>query len=428
LNFTFADSQLIINKLKSTKRWLIVKPPNEELDMAKTKDITVFIGRFSPFHNGHAEVLKRALETSHLVLVLVGSSGQARTTKNPFTFEERKQMIQNWFRSVRSSMQWHGELIVEPLYDHPYNDQAWIREVQDSVAKLKSSRARMDNAIVYLTGCDRDHTTWYLNSFGDLFVLDLVQKHPVEMELNATKIREILFDESRRIGALKAMVPKTTLEFLSDFQETQAYPNLIKEYEYNENYKKHYSNKELLALIQAARAAGLCDRATLDDLEIAANRIAPYPVSIQTVDNVVIQSGHVLVCVRDNFPGYGLWCLPGGHLDIDKRERLRDAAIRELQEETRIELSRAQLVGSIKDKQEFDHPDRSLKGRVITMAYLLKLDDSKPLPRVKPQKGEVKKVMWVPIAEALSLKNMDKWFDDHYNILQTMYGRLPTSG
>src|SRR5271170_4112002 len=108
----------------------------------KKKPVTVFIGRFSPFHNGHAEVLKRALETSNVVLVLVGSSGTARTTKNPFTFEERASMIKAYEAQTRpgkgtdynptNEVGNYGVLIVEPLYDNPYNDQAWIRGVQDA--------------------------------------------------------------------------------------------------------------------------------------------------------------------------------------------------------------------------------------------------------------------------------------------------------
>jgi bifunctional NMN adenylyltransferase/nudix hydrolase len=75
------------------KRRSLSQPPNEELDMAKQKDVSVYIGRFNPFHRGHAYVLEEALKTSKLVIVLVGSAGQARTPKNPFTFTERKEMI-----------------------------------------------------------------------------------------------------------------------------------------------------------------------------------------------------------------------------------------------------------------------------------------------------------------------------------------------
>ena len=56
----------------------------------KKYDYLVFIGRFQPFHNGHKRVIDHALELSKKVIVLVGSVDQPRCTRNPFTFQERK--------------------------------------------------------------------------------------------------------------------------------------------------------------------------------------------------------------------------------------------------------------------------------------------------------------------------------------------------
>ena len=56
-------------------------------------DALVFIGRFQPFHKGHESVVKEALKQAKEVIVVVGSSFEARTLRNPFTFEERKSMI-----------------------------------------------------------------------------------------------------------------------------------------------------------------------------------------------------------------------------------------------------------------------------------------------------------------------------------------------
>lgn len=362
----------------------------------KLKDLAVFIGRFSPFHKGHAEVLTRALDNYKAVVVLVGSAGQARTTKNPFTFEERRKMIY-WFveDAYGEDSPQEANLRILPIYDYPYNDQAWIRGVQDAVDQAKNSLVDVIgmNPDVYITGANRDRTTWYLSAFGDAFIPDPVSKTSTGLDLSATQVRDVLFNSHARGYSLVDKVPSSTLDFLVDFTKTETYEDLVKEYKYLQDYKAIYEGLR-------------------------------YPVSIQTVDTCVIQSGHVLVVVRDNFPGRGLWCLPGGHLDVDRNERLVDAAIRELTEETKIELSPAQLYGSIKSKECFDHPDRSLKARVITMCYLLKLDDTKPLPKIKPQKGEARKVMWVPIAEAL--RSRDKWFDDHHAILETMYNRIGT--
>lgn len=54
-------------------------------------DVSLFIGRFQPFHKGHLFVLNHC--PTDLVRIGVGSSQYHHTMDNPFTFEERKSMI-----------------------------------------------------------------------------------------------------------------------------------------------------------------------------------------------------------------------------------------------------------------------------------------------------------------------------------------------
>lgn len=336
---------------------------------------TVFIGRFSPFHNGHADVLSRALSRSKRVLVLIGSSYGSRNIKNPFTFEERQMMIESW-----AADKGFTNLISEPLLDHPYDDQEWISQVQRIVYQLNDT-----NSKPILTGANRDESTWYLKAFGNFFELDLVSETKTGLEVSATQVREALFSGS---SSFVANTPLTTQLFLKSFRNTDTFATLKAEKAFVDKYKESWKS-------------------------------APYAPTFVTVDAVVVQSGHVLVVERDAQPGKGLWALPGGF--IEQNERLQDACIRELLEETRIEMSKAQLAGSIAAREVFDHPGRSMRGRTITHAYLLRLKDTLGLPRVKPQAGEVRRVMWVPLAKALS--GTENWFEDHHAILSTMLGK-----
>lgn len=350
--------------------------------MSTKKELTVYIGRFSPFHLGHAKVLDAAIRDSKNVLVIIGSSYAARNVKNPFTFGERADMIIDYVRSIGA----HPRVEVVGVQDQPYSESDWIISVMDEVNAFKEQMGIDHNVKPYLTGCNRDESSYYLNQFGDFFELALQPKHEAG-ELNATLIRGLLFEGAPIPEA--PYLPATTVNFLkNNFLGTPQYDSLKKEYAFIKEYRAKWS-------------------------------AAPYDPIFMTVDTVVIQSGHVLVNVRDNFPGVGLWALPGGFLE--KNERIIDAAIRELKEETRIELSDAQLYGAIKAKEIFDDPGRSLRGRTITTAFLLRLNDSKNLPKVKPQKGEVKKVMWVPLSDALACP--ENWFEDHYSILKSMYNR-----
>ena len=46
------------------------------------------IGRFQVLHNGHVNMVKRALDLCDVVVVYIGSSQEARTKVNPFSYGE----------------------------------------------------------------------------------------------------------------------------------------------------------------------------------------------------------------------------------------------------------------------------------------------------------------------------------------------------
>ena len=137
----------------------------------------------------------------------------------------------------------------------------------------------------------------------------------------------------------------------------------------------------------------------------------PYPPTFVTTDNVVIRSGHVLLIKRRYNPGKGLWALPGGFLDVS--EKIEDGAVRELKEETRINITKKELRKSIVESKVFDHPNRSLRGRTITHAYLYDLGYGQ-LPEIKAN-DDASGAHWVPLSEAHRMEEF--FFEDHYDIL-----------
>lgn len=351
------------------------------------KKMTVFIGRFSPFHLGHEEVLLRALQSSEVVLLLIGSAKQARNTKNPFTAQERAEMITSWYKEAvrnKNKNQVLGRLEIRGIEDSPYNDQEWITSVQTAVTEVAAYRGVYGP--IYLTGAERDASTWYLNAFGTFFQHDFVKESKIGFDYSATQLRDDYFKGG---NAWEYKTPTAIIYFLDKFRRTVEYQSLVDEYQFVQKYKAAWSS-------------------------------APYAPTFVTVDAVVVQSGHVLMVRRAAQPGRGLWALPGGF--VEQHETLRDAAIRELIEETSIELSLRQLQGSIVDKELFDHPGRSLRGRTITTGFLFKLVDTFDLPKVKPQKGEGLEIAWRPIAEILAKPELI--YEDHKYIITTLLGRL----
>ena len=59
------------------------------------------VGRFQPFHNGHQALVKAALEDCVEVAVGVGSSNAKPSLRNPFTFDERREMVHAVFPQVQ---------------------------------------------------------------------------------------------------------------------------------------------------------------------------------------------------------------------------------------------------------------------------------------------------------------------------------------
>ena len=53
----------------------------------------LFIGRFQPFHLGHLDAIKFALSNVENLWIGIGSSNKSNEKRNPFTADERKEMI-----------------------------------------------------------------------------------------------------------------------------------------------------------------------------------------------------------------------------------------------------------------------------------------------------------------------------------------------
>lgn len=96
-----------------------------------------------------------------------------------------------------------------------------------------------------------------------------------------------------------------------------------------------------------------------------------YPRPALTADMVVIAKGstpEVLLIQRGDDPYKGQWAFPGGFMEMD--ETTEQCAIRELKEETGLELSEVHQIGA------YSKVDRDPRGRTVTVAYLAVVDSS----------------------------------------------------
>ncbi len=108
------------------------------------------IGRFQPFHYGHMYLVKHALEHVKKLIIICGSSDLSLTDKNPFTFEERKTIIETSLKKYKD------RIIIVPLPDTP-TDEEWLKLLNELIVKVTNNSKN-----VALIGHIKDESSYYL--------------------------------------------------------------------------------------------------------------------------------------------------------------------------------------------------------------------------------------------------------------------------
>lgn len=333
-----------------------------------TATVAVLIGRFQPFHSGHLALLQQALAQAPQVLLVLGSAHQARSAKNPFSWEERAAMIAACLPPEQRS-----RLAFAPTRDY-YDDQRWAQQVQ---AALQQHYPQAQKVLLF--GHFKDASSYYLRLFPRWELMAL----PRQAEIDATRIRRIYFeaeDLDISLAVLANLLPLPVQQYLRAWSRLAWYAALAEEHAQVMRYK-------------------------------AAWRNAPYAPTFVTVDALVRTAGHVLLIRRGGFPGKGLWALPGGFLD--QQEPLLEAAIRELQEETRLGVLANSLRDACRAVRVFDHPERSQRGRTITHLHLFELGTAQ-LPDIQAA-DDAAQAQWV--AESALAGMEGEFFEDHFHML-----------
>lgn len=337
--------------------------------MKQKYDFTVFIGRMQPPTNAHIATIKKALEISNHVIILIGSSFQPRTIKNPWNHNERIAMIINELPAGSSS-----KMTFKPLRDYRYNDQEWVQQIQQIV---KSQTISITKPKIGLIGCKKDQSSYYLNYFPQW---DMIPTDHIA-DVDATTVRSEYFDNNFFAWRDYDLISPSLKKYLQEWSKTKEYQSLKKEYQFIQKYKQGWET-------------------------------SPYPPTFITTDAVVIQSGHILLIQRKSAPGENLWALPGGFVNQD--ETIENAVIRELREETKLKVPDPVLKGSIIGNKIFDAPNRSLRGRTITNAYAFELQSGE-LSKVKGS-DDAKHAKWFSITDVLEMEEF--LFEDHVDIIR----------
>ena len=340
----------------------------------KKVDLAFLIGRFQPLHNGHKHLIDFGLEHAERVVVLVGSANASRSLKNPWTYEERKNMINHVYRGT--SIQ-PGQVLVEPLPDVKGNDDAWLANVQNAVFKHTK-----EGDTIGVVGYKKDDTSYYLDLFPEAETILLEEAFAT---LNATEIRKAYIQPAPHFP--NHLVPDEVLEQMVSFYNTEHFRWLLNEQQAHEVNRIKYGSGPFI-----------------------------------TCDAVCTQMGRVLLVTRGGFPGKGQLALPGGHVEPKKGDSFENV-LYELWEEANISDERGRIPrGKLRgfytgQERRFDDPDRSTRGFTLTTAFRFKFPDGKK--RFNVYGGDdAADAHWYPIAYIKD--NPQLLFEDHWSIMSKM--------
>ncbi|WP_412027837.1 bifunctional nicotinamide-nucleotide adenylyltransferase/Nudix hydroxylase [Deinococcus yunweiensis] len=322
----------------------------------------VYIGRFEPPHTAHLEVMLEALGSVQKLIVVIGSARAARTPKNPFTADERQDIIAAMLAEAGIPK---PRVLFVHIRDYYYNETLWLSEVQRGVQA--HTRGSTDVALI---GHIKDESSYYLRSFP---AWEFIPTHVVS-ELSATDVRTAYFED--RLEDVAGMVPPAVHTFLTEFHATLEYADLRAEYDYLREYRVSWKD-------------------------------APFPPVFLTADGVVTRSGHVLLVRRDGLPGRGRLAMPGGF--VGQTETLLDCAMRKVRGESGLNAAIA-LDTQLRSQKVFDYPGRSLRGRTVTHAFHFDLGIGQ-----LPVLGE-KSALWMPLGDAMA--HPELFFEDHHAIIE----------
>ena len=143
----------------------------------------ILVGRFQVVHAGHEQMIRTAMALCDRVGIFIGSSQESGTSKNPFPYALRRQLLENLF---------DDGVEVYPLPDIGVgNTAAWGDYVLENV---QARFGRLPDLLV--SGKESRRLDWF-DSVQGVRIAELYI--PKTIEISASKMREYLIANEREI-------------------------------------------------------------------------------------------------------------------------------------------------------------------------------------------------------------------------------------
>jgi len=172
-------------------------------------DYCIYIGRFQPYHNGHAKVLEIAFKYGRKVLLFIGSAQDIKSIKNPFTVKERIEIIKNNLTEEELD-----RIIFIPIKDYTI-DKDWLAEITTQVNLVTNN-----NTSIAITGYyeHANGTKFFEDNFSSYTYIEIKERYN---NISATSVRAAYFTDNNVEKNWALNIPVGTAKYLREFKLLQ---------------------------------------------------------------------------------------------------------------------------------------------------------------------------------------------------------------
>lgn len=160
--------------------------------------VGLMIGRFQPLHRGHLKSINRMIQDCETAIICLGSAQKSREEHDPWTVEERMQMLRNVY----------GDRIkIVPLNDlGATRPKEWTAYIFEKLAKLG-----MKEPTDYYTGSSAD-AKWYSHCFFNKELSKYEELQTDKLTLVGTQRDGMLHVEDFYVLGPKGKIPADSQE------------------------------------------------------------------------------------------------------------------------------------------------------------------------------------------------------------------------
>lgn len=162
-----------------------IKKQNRRDKMKKEFELSLILGRYNHFHNGHKMLVDMSRKISRKTLILIGSSSISGTVRNPYNIELRRKLIEEIYGNCE-------DVIIADMEDLT-NENDISYEWGDFLLENATKKAgRKPDLMIY--GKDESRKGWFREEAIKDITEIIVSRNKID--ISATKLRTLLAQDN----------------------------------------------------------------------------------------------------------------------------------------------------------------------------------------------------------------------------------------